>query len=145
MSQTGKPIETESGLVVSRRWGFRGGQWLLRDMEHPLGWWKFTKIRRWWQLCLYILNILCVCSAAWLCPTLCDPMDCSSPGSPVHGILQARMLEWVAISFSRGIFPTQGSNLRLPCFLPCRQILYHWATGEPQYTKKHQMAHFKRV
>ena len=34
------------------------------------------------------------------CPTLCDPMDCSLPGSPVHGILQARILEWVAISFS---------------------------------------------
>ena len=36
------------------------------------------------------------------CPTLCDPVDCSPPGSSVHGILQARVLEWVAISFSRG-------------------------------------------
>ena len=36
------------------------------------------------------------------CLTLCHPMDCTSPGSPVHGILQARILEWVAISFSRG-------------------------------------------
>ena len=36
------------------------------------------------------------------CPTLCDPMDCNRPGSSVHGILQARILEWVAISFSRG-------------------------------------------
>ena len=36
------------------------------------------------------------------CPTLCDPMDCSLSGSSVHGILQARILEWVAISFSRG-------------------------------------------
>ena len=36
------------------------------------------------------------------CPTLCDPMDCSPPGSSVHGILQARVLEWVAMSFSRG-------------------------------------------
>ena len=35
-----------------------------------------------------------------LCPTLCDPMDCSPPGSSVHGILQARKLEWAAISFS---------------------------------------------
>ena len=34
--------------------------------------------------------------------TLCDPMDCSLPGSSVHGILQTRILEWVAISFSRG-------------------------------------------
>ena len=36
------------------------------------------------------------------CPTLCDPMDCSLPGSSVLGIFQARILEWVAISFSRG-------------------------------------------
>ena len=42
--------------------------------------------------------------------TLCNPMDCSPPGSSVHGILQTRMLEWVAIPFSRGIFLTQGSN-----------------------------------
>ena len=34
------------------------------------------------------------------CPTLCDSMDCTLPGSSVHGILQARILEWVAISFS---------------------------------------------
>ena len=36
------------------------------------------------------------------CPTLCDPMDCSLPGSSVHGILQAIVLEWIAIPFSRG-------------------------------------------
>ena len=37
------------------------------------------------------------------CPVrLCDPMDCNPPGSSVHGIVQARLLEWVAISFSRG-------------------------------------------
>ena len=35
------------------------------------------------------------------CPTLCDPVDCSPPGSSVHGILQTRILKWVAISFSR--------------------------------------------
>ena len=34
------------------------------------------------------------------CPTLCDPMDCSHPGSSVHGIFQARVLEWGAIAFS---------------------------------------------
>ena len=41
-------------------------------------------------------------AAKWLqsCPTLCDPIDGSPPGSPVPGILQARTLEWVAISFS---------------------------------------------
>ena len=49
-----------------------------------------------------------------LCPTLCNPVDYSLPGSSVHGILQARILEWVAISFSRGIFPTQGIEPRSP-------------------------------
>ena len=38
---------------------------------------------------------------AQLCPTLCDPMDCSLPGFSVHGVFQARVLEWVAISFSK--------------------------------------------
>ena len=37
---------------------------------------------------------------AQLCPSLCDPMDCSLPGSSIHGIFQARVLEWVAIAFS---------------------------------------------
>ena len=37
-----------------------------------------------------------------LCLTLCDPIDCSLPGSSVHGALQARILEWVAMTFSRG-------------------------------------------
>ena len=48
---------------------------------------------------------------AQLCPTLCDPMDYSLPGSSVHGILQARILEWVAISSSRG--SSQPRNLAL--------------------------------
>ena len=45
------------------------------------------------------------------CLTFCDPMDYSLPGSSVCGILWARILEWVAIPFSRGIFLIQGSNL----------------------------------
>ena len=47
---------------------------------------------------------------------------CSPPGSSVHGILQARILEWVAMPSSKGIFPTQGSNLCLLCLL-------HWQAG----------------
>ena len=48
-----------------------------------------------------------------LCPTFCNPMDYSLPGSSVHEILQARILEWVTISSFRGIFLTQGSNQSL--------------------------------
>ena len=46
-----------------------------------------------------------ICACTWsFSLTLCDPMDCSPPGSSVHGISQARILEWVAISFSRESF-----------------------------------------
>ena len=48
-----------------------------------------------------------------LCLTLCDPMDCSPPDSSVQGISQARRLEWVALSISRGIFLTQGLHQHL--------------------------------
>jgi len=54
-------------------------------------------------------------------PTFCDPMDCSPPASSIHRILQARILVWVAIPFSREIFPTQRLNPGLP---HSRQILY---------------------
>ena len=56
------------------------------------------------------------------CLTLCDPMDCSLPGFSVHGILQARILEWVA--FLQRIFLTQVSNSHLLCLLHCRWFLY---------------------
>ena len=46
-------------------------------------------------------NVLKVSEVAQSCPTLCDPMDCSLPDSSIHGIFQARILEWFAISFSR--------------------------------------------
>ena len=49
-------------------------------------------------------HIVCVCAVAQACPTLCDPMDCSLPGSSDREIFQARILEWVAISFSSGSF-----------------------------------------
>ena len=64
------------------------------------------------------------CFVAQLYLTLCNPMDGSLPGTSVHGILQARLLEWIAFPFLQGIFLTQGQNLRTG-----RQILYHWATG----------------
>ena len=47
--------------------------------------------------------LMCVCAQSYL--TLCDLMDCSPPGSSVHGIFQAQILEWVAISYSRGCSP----------------------------------------
>ena len=59
------------------------------------------------------------------CPTLCDPMDCSLPGFSIHGIFQARILEWVAISFSRG-----SSQPRDRILVSCiaGRVLTLWAT-----------------
>ena len=60
-----------------------------------------TRITRWKKKCSR--DILCVCVlSCFRRVRLCDPMDCSPPGSPVHGILQARILEWVAIFSSSG-------------------------------------------
>ena len=55
-------------------------------------------------------------------PTPSDHMDCSPPGSSIHGIFQARVLEWVAIPFSRGSSQPKDP---IPGLLHCRQILYH--------------------
>ena len=56
------------------------------------------------ELSKYLVHMYICVLVTWSCLTLCNPMDCSHPGSSVHGIFQARILEWVAISFSRGSF-----------------------------------------
>ena len=69
-----------------------------------------------------------------LCPTLCNPMDCSLPGSSIHGIFQTRVLEWVDISFSRRSSQprdrTQVSRIAGRCFTL-------WATREAHYFLSH--------
>ena len=64
---------------------------------------------------------------AQLCPTLCDPMDCRLSGSSIHGIFQARVLEWVAISFSRG--SSQPRNQTWVSRIAGRRFTV-WATRE---------------
>ena len=76
---------------------------------------------------LLCTGLTCACSVVQLCPTLCDPMDWSLPGSSVHGISQARILGWIAIS-SRG-----SSQPRDWTFISCtsctgREIVCHWAS-----------------
>ena len=90
-------------------------------------------------LCVCVCMFVCVCvydhnvvSITQLCLTLCDPMDCSPPGSSIHGTFQARILEWAAIPFSRGSSQTRDQNLG---FSQCRQILYHLShRGSPHVT-----------
>ena len=76
---------------------------LCLQEERKRGWW-------WqWEGKVFLRRFYFLCGNKWSealvahsCLTLCDPMDCSPPGSSVLGIFQARILEWVAISFSRG-------------------------------------------
>ena len=73
-------------------------------------------------------HIICVCVlVAQSCPTLCDPMDCSPPGSSVHRIFQTRILEWVAISSSRGSSQSRDQT-RISCI--GRSVLYPSTTWE---------------
>ena len=80
-----------------------------------------SEIAGWW--CVYSANSLQPKS----CPTLCSPMDSSLPGSSVHGVFQLRVLEQVAISYSRG-----SSQTRNWTHISCvgRWICYPWATRE---------------
>ena len=66
--------------------------------------------------------------SVWSCLTLWDPMDYIPPGSSVHGILQAGILEWIAISYCRGT--SQPRDWTCGSWVPCpgRRILYHWDT-----------------
>ena len=73
------------------------------------------------------LSLLCGVCILSCVPLFCDPLDGSLPGSSLHGILQARILEWVVISFSRGSsWPKDQTHDS--CI--GKWILYHWATGE---------------
>ena len=66
--------------------------------------------RKTWRK-ISMIYMVCMCAKSLqLHPTLCDPMDCCPPGSSVHGILQARILEWVAIPFSRGSSQPREQN-----------------------------------
>ena len=82
-------------------------------------------------ICIYIH----ACMHAELfpsCPTLCDPTDCGLLGSSVHGILQARMLDWVAMPSSKG--SSQSRDRTSISYISCihRQVLYHWChLGSP--------------
>ena len=95
--------------------------------------WKVTGTRVWscpGKDLEFREHLQCECAQLLLCPTLCDPMDYSLPGSSVHGIFKARMLEWVAISYSRGSFWPRDRICFSCIFCNGRRILYHWDTWE---------------
>ena len=91
----------------------------------------FSKLRQsyapfWQKVITVIVALLLCCEVAQSRPTLCDPMDYSLPDSSLHGILQARVLEWVAISFSRG--SSQPRNQTRVSRIPGR-CFNLWATS----------------
>ena len=122
--------------------------------------------REYWSGCHFLLQCMKAKSESEVsesCPTLRDPMDCSLPGSSIHGIFQARVLEWVAIAFSASVVklcPTlcnkeqawkTGKNTGVDNhsllqgifptqglnlgFLHCKEILYHMShQGSPCIT-----------
>ena len=75
-----------------------------------------------WVLTMCQTIHLCYAKSLHSCPTLCDPMDCSLPGSSVHGVLQAGIQEWVTLLSSRG---SSWSNPALWCLWS----LWHWQAG----------------
>ena len=76
-----------------------------------------------------VIEYTCEREVTQSCPTPCGPMDCSLPGSSVHGIFQATVLEWIAISFSKGSFQPRDQT-RVSHIVDRRFTV--WATREDQ-------------
>ena len=74
--------------------------------------------------CLFLLF-----SCAQLCSTICNPLDCSPPSSSDHGIFQARILEWVAVSFSRGSSQPRDQTCNSCVSCVAGSFFTHWAVG----------------
>ena len=96
--------------------------------------WMFSGYFYWLLISHYLYNQFCcyyLVTKSYL-TLFVTPMDCSPPGLSVHGIFQARILDWVAISFSRG-----SSWPRDQTHISCidRQIIYHWTTWEANYNQ----------
>ena len=92
-----------------------------------------------------ILGVVCMLNRVWL---FWDPKVCNPPGSPVHEILQAGILEWVAIASCRGSFLSRDQTYVFCGSCIARWILYHWVTWETlsylQKTRKHRELLFNR-
>ena len=97
-------------------------------------------------VCVYIYMCVCARLFAQLCLTLCDPMNCSSPGSSVHGNSPGKNTRVGCHAPPQGLFPTQRSNPGLPYF---RWILYHLShQGSPYidiYTQTHTHAYTQLI
>ena len=124
---------SSSGIVARSASVGIAEQWAGGSLGHHPSFWppKFQlhlvdRNRTFFLVCCMLLCLL----SCFSCAQLCSPMDSSPPSFSVRGILQARILEWVAMPSSRGIFPTWGLN---PGLSHCGQILYHLShQGNPK-------------
>ena len=85
----------------------------------------------------FMYTHICVCLVTKLCPTFCYSMDYSTPGSPVHGIFQTSILDWVAISSSReSSWARDWTQVSYVSSIG-RQVFHHYITWEAMYTCIH--------
>ena len=120
------PGNEQTRSCQEKKWTPGQGMWemnsklwaLLYELSHLCEPWSLALSSAgatgWWH------HTVCVL-VTQACPTLCDPMDCTQPGSSVHGLLQARILEWVAV-------PSFGGSSR-PRDQTCLFCLLHWQAG----------------
>ena len=114
---------------VTGLWGQASTQWVALPRQHSWACQWISALhrrRRWtavmasWSMCMCILSRF-----SHVRLFLFEPMDCSPPGTSIHGILQARILEWVAMPSSRGSSqPRDQICISYVCCI-CRQVLYH--------------------
>ena len=93
-------------------------------------------LQYWLYFCHISTRIAMCVLLAQSCPTLCDPVDCSRPGSSVRGILQARMLEQIVISSSRGSSPPRDQTHSSCVSCICRQFFTASTTREAHSSSK---------
>ena len=131
----GRASELVSVWGVSGDWSWRDIK--IWDIEIMLNYIHILSDDKTKSEYTYTHTHVCVCMCAQSCLTLCDSRDGSPPGSSVHGIFQARVLEWVATSYSR-----RSSQPRDRTHVSCisctgRWVLYHWATWGNPYIDPH--------
>ena len=127
-------VRCTSSYVLSLR--ANGGAWMCLggDARSDVLTGRDARRWRWLSTCSVTATLQCppgcCCLAPKSCPALCSPMDCSPPGSSVHGIFPAGILEWVAIFSSRASSWPRDWTSSSCVFLHWTRILHHWATRE---------------
>ena len=122
-------------------------QWFFRTAECVKSLPGNAQLGKSLRVCVCVCDHLCVCVCVCVCvclqllqscPTLCDRMNCSPPGSSVHGILQAIILEWVAMLSSRGSSQPRDRTPTSYISFIGRRVLYHQPhLGSPKLFPRH--------